>query len=422
MDALKKLYGDSFYRNSAAIILNTASGAIFGLVYWALAARLVPVDDTGLAIGIISISALIVNLALLGMDAGLVRFMPHADSRERLYNSITTATVVVSSVVSVAFIALSHLFLPGMRFGDVPVALLFMAFVVLNAILFIQNVAFIALRKGELSLVQNILLGIRIPLLVILAGAGTAGVLVSFILAYLAAIVFGVHMLRKNRIASGPDIDLPSLKGAFGFSLGNYVTSVFTLAPQSIIPVLIINTAGPEECTYFYIAYSIASFLLLIPGAVSSSLFVEGSHDDLARGSTARAVRLTLALLVPSVVFVFLFGDRLLITVFGAATYGASFEMLKLLAVTALFSTIVWIYIAVNRVRKAVGKINMIVILVASIILGGGYIGLRQYGLPGLGYAWMSAYIVASLVIVLPVIKKVISAVPWLEPFVKEHE
>ena len=51
-------------------------------------------------------------------------------------------------------------------------------------------------------------------------------------------------------------------------------------APNLILPIMVLNVLGAEQAAYYYIAYAIAALLFMIPGAISTSLFVEGSHGE----------------------------------------------------------------------------------------------------------------------------------------------
>ncbi|KCZ72191.1 Polysaccharide biosynthesis protein [Candidatus Methanoperedens nitroreducens] len=73
---LKAILPDPLYRNSIAMILNSAFGAFFGLLFWIVAARTMSSKDIGLATAAISAAALIVGLSRLGLDAGLVKYLP----------------------------------------------------------------------------------------------------------------------------------------------------------------------------------------------------------------------------------------------------------------------------------------------------------------------------------------------------------
>jgi hypothetical protein len=54
LSKLRSLYTDPLYRNSLALMLNSAIGAFFGLMFWIAAPRTMPAKDIGLATAAIS--------------------------------------------------------------------------------------------------------------------------------------------------------------------------------------------------------------------------------------------------------------------------------------------------------------------------------------------------------------------------------
>lgn len=88
----KKFYRDPLYRNSIAIMLSQALSAFFGLLFWIVAARNMPSQDLGLASTAISAASLILALSKLGLDQGLVRYLPDSKNRKCLYSTIMTIT------------------------------------------------------------------------------------------------------------------------------------------------------------------------------------------------------------------------------------------------------------------------------------------------------------------------------------------
>ncbi|MDP3104613.1 MAG: hypothetical protein Q8M95_08390 [Candidatus Methanoperedens sp.] len=66
LSKLRSLYTDPLYRNSLALMLNSAIGAFFGLLFWIVAARTMPAKEIGLATAAILAAALIVGLSKLG--------------------------------------------------------------------------------------------------------------------------------------------------------------------------------------------------------------------------------------------------------------------------------------------------------------------------------------------------------------------
>ena len=106
------------------------------------------------------------------------------------------------------------------------------------------------------------------------------------------------------------------------------VSGFLTNVPLTIIPLIIINTVGAEENGYFYIAYTIAGLLLMIPNAVSTSLFVEGSHNLPLKENVIKLVKFTIVLLIPAVLFMLIFGNQILL-LFDKEYSDKSFQLLQ---------------------------------------------------------------------------------------------
>jgi O-antigen/teichoic acid export membrane protein len=389
MPSIKKYVSEPLYFNSIAIMLNVASGAFFGLLFWIVAARTMSTKDVGLATAVVSAGLLIITLSKLGMDNGLIRFLPGSENKDDLYSTTMIITLIVSIVFALIFLIGLSVFSPSLIFlrdGWFPIAVI--AYIALSSINGIQNVAFIALRKGGLSFIQNLIQGIRIPLLSIIFVLGVYGVLFAYSTAFLLTIVFGVLVMYRLGIKFKLTISKKSLKETLGFSLGNYTANIFSIAPATILPVLIVNTIGAENSAYFFVAYSIASFLFTIPTAISTSLFVEGSHDLPLRENVIKSFKFVALLLVPSIIVIFFFGDKILL-LFNSEFSERSFELLKLLAISSIFSAVTSIYIAIKRIQKDIKIINYINFINSASLLGLGYVFLSFYGLLGIGYVWL---------------------------------
>ncbi len=397
---LISIYSDPLYRNSLALLLNSAFGAFFGLIFWIVAARTMSAKDIGLATAAISAAALIVGLSRLGLDTGLIRYLPESKNKKGLYNAIVMVTLVLAIILATVLMLGINIFSPSLSFlRDGWFLPVFFAYVAITSINSIQNIAFISIRRADLSLIQNLLLGARIPILLLISGLGVFGVFSSFGIAFLMTLIFGVFVLRRYGLSISKDFDVASIWKTLKFSLGNYTAGIFALAPTTIIPVMILNTIGAEENAYFYVAYSIAGLLFMVPKAISMSLFVEGSHNLPLKENVIKSMKLIMLLLVPAVVFIYIFGDKLLL-LFSREYSEQSFEMLQLLALSSVFSAAILIYQSIKKIQKNVRMINYQNFALSVMIIGLGYAALLKYGLMGLGYAWLVAHAIVFAVVI----------------------
>jgi O-antigen/teichoic acid export membrane protein len=339
------------------------------------------------------------------MDNGLIRFLPKSKDRDGLYSTTMIISSVISIAITIIFIIGINYFSSSLIFlreGWLPIILIL--YVILTSVNAIQNTAFIALRKGDLALLQNLILGIRIPLLFIVASFGIIGILSSLGIAYLLTTIFGLYVMYRLGVKFQFKINSESLKETLGFSIGNYTAGIFLIAPITIIPILIINTIGAENGAYFYIAYSLANLLFAIPWAISMSLFVEGSHNIPLKDNVIKSLKFIMALLLPAILIVFCFGDKLLL-LFSKEFSVQSFELLKLMAISSLFSAIPSIYMTIKRIQKDIRFINYMNLIFSAALIVIGYLSLITCGLIGIGYSWLILNILASIIIIFIIYK-----------------
>ena len=82
-EGLLNLFRLSLYRNAIYLMLNSAMYALTGFFFWIVAARLYPPEVVGLASSVIAAIGLLSLLSTLGLDYGLLRFLPAAGDEAR---------------------------------------------------------------------------------------------------------------------------------------------------------------------------------------------------------------------------------------------------------------------------------------------------------------------------------------------------
>jgi O-antigen/teichoic acid export membrane protein len=118
----------------------------------------------------------------------------------------------------------------------------------------ITGSAFMADRKAEHYLFQNIFMALRIPLLTPLAFLGTFGIFGSVGLAYLVASFFALLTLQRCLAAIRLEVDIDFIRKSIKFSSWNFASSIMATAPTFIIPIMVLNMLGEAEAAKYYIA------------------------------------------------------------------------------------------------------------------------------------------------------------------------
>ena len=389
MHYVKLYFEKPLYRNSIALILNTGMAYVLNFLFWMIAGHTVSAGSIGLATATISAAAMLVTMSRFGLDASLVRYIPRSRDKSGFYNATILIILLLSLIVAIVFLAGLNLFSPALDFLRKQVFLIeFIGYILLTAVCNMQGTALVAVRKADLSLLQSSVLAVRIPLLWAFASLGVLGIFVSMNLAYLAMMIVGIILLYKLNVSSKPDLNFKDVRESFGFSFGNYTAALFLAAPITLMPIIIVNAVGARDGAYFYIAYSIATFLFMVPDAIAMSLFVEGSHKQPLKANTVRSIKFTLLIISPGILFILLFGDKLL-ALFGLQYAAEAFLILQLLAVSSLFYAIIDIYTAVKKVQRDMVMVNYLSFAVSALTIGLGFLLLLMLGLNGIGYAWI---------------------------------
>ncbi|WP_269851760.1 lipopolysaccharide biosynthesis protein [Methanosarcina horonobensis] len=192
-------------------------------------------------------------------------------------------------------------------------------------------------------------------------------------------------------------IDKTFLNEAFNFSVGNYLAVWFTTAPNYILPLLVLNILGVEETAYYYIAFSIASLLFMIPGSISMSLLVEGSYGKELKKMIIKSFSIVFSIIIPALVILYFESDWFL-NIFGKTYSENGGDLLKIMIFTSIFMTITSIYITIKRIQKDVNEIVILSGIIFLILIGSSYIFMLKFGLIGIGYAWVLSYGIGTVI------------------------
>ncbi len=372
------------YRNSIYISLSSLTTALAGFVFWAVAARLYPAGDVGVASAVISALNLTFQLSMLGMNFALIRFYP--EYRERAVGTALLITTIAGLVFSTAY---GLLMITSKSFSGLsPVAFLgtFVVFSVVGASYNILSTYAIARRKAEHSFIQSLLFSVRFIFLFILTSIGVLGIISSFglglVLGLAYALIFvGGVLLRLDR---------EFLRDAFRFSLGNYVAGIANTAPNYLMPTLVLSMLGKEEAAYFYIAFAVGNLILFVPNAMNISFFVEGSHGlSNMKATLKRALALSYLYLLGALVFVWFFGGSLL-RLFGSE-YVNGLGLLKLMVIGGFFVVPVNFSITILNIEKRIREVVGINVLKAVLFLGLGYFLIPRFDIEGIGFGLIIA-------------------------------
>ena len=402
LGGLLDYFRDPLRRNSFLLMATHAVIALFGFFFWRIAEGQYGTQAVGVATTLVSAALLIHTLARLGLDIGLIRFLPSETDKPGMINTSFTIAALFSAVLALVFI---------MGFGAwVPVldvvrdnawyAFLFIAFTVVTSLVeLLRQGVFVAYRRTQSSLAMEVVAGLRLPLLLVFLSVGAFGIFLSWGLAGVAALVVGTVLVLSVQRSYRP---VPTIRGRVldkmvRFSVANYIAETLREMPGFVLPIVVVGVftarfsgdVGKEMGAYFYIAWTIASVVMMISYATGSSLLAEGSVDPGGFGSTtAKAMRFMLLLLAMAIVIVFVAGDWVLAW-FDEEYSENAFPLLRLLTVSGIPMAINTIYVTQKRIERKVWPVILMYGFVACFTVGVGYALIDRTDLLGIGIAWL---------------------------------
>ena len=381
------------YRNSIYISLSSLTTALAGFIFWAVAARLYPAGDVGIASAVVSALNLTFQLSMLGMNYALIRFYP--EYRERAAGTALFITSIASLVFSLAY---GLLMVTMKSFSGLKLSLFLVVFVAFSVVGTAYNVLStyaIARRKAEHSFVQSLLFSLRFAFLFVLTTLGALGIISSFGLGLLLGLAYALVFVG----GVSPGFDREFLREAFRFSLGNYIAGIASSASNYLMPTLVLGMLGKEEAAYFYIAFAVGNLILFVPNAINTSFFVEGSHGlENMRGTLKKAIVFSYVYLAFATAFVWLFGGYVL-RFFGEG-YVGGLGLLRLMVLGGFLVVLVNFSITVLNIQKRVKEVVAINVTKAALFLGLSYLLVPRFGIEGVGWGWIGSYLVLSMIVI----------------------
>ncbi len=398
---LRRVWGELWsplYRNAFFLIASSVLSNALGFLFWIVVARFYASSDVGLAAAAITTVGFLAGIANLGFSVGLVRFLPEAGERgSAMINTSLTISSLAGLAAATIFLAGLGLWAPPLFFlRNEPILLA--TFVLMGAVLAAAptlDAILIARRRADFVFLKGAVMGLRVPLPAALAAFfGVFGIFGSWALAVFASVIVALLLFVPRvepRYRPRPLVRTAVVNDLVHFSFANYVPAVIGAMPAGLLPLLIVNVLGAASTAHFFVTFSLAGLLFVIPGAFVMSLYAEGSQPvaDFPK-DTRKTARMIVALLVPGVLVFLFFGDVVL-RLFGGEYSDAGFGLLRLFALSAGFVAVNGVYVTQLRVEKRVRPIIGLTAMATAFALGLSYVFLGSLGLLGVGVAWLVA-------------------------------
>ena len=389
---LVKKLNDSLFKSAVYQLLTSFSGGILGLIFWILAAKIYPTESVGIASAVIASIILIIQLSRIGLDQTIIGYISEYDP-SRLFFSTLILSTCIGVFFSIIYVILCTFFktytLDIITFGFIVII-----FATVGSITTMCGITFIAVKRTELYFYQSLCLGARIIFLPFFVFLNTWGLIVSFVLAYLFGLIYSVYEILKlgmNKVT----FDCAILKKSFHFSIANYIANISTTAPSQLLPIIVLSIYGATETAIFFISFSIGSIFFNIPNAIHYSLFSERSSSKEIKNDTIKSIKYLFSFLIPILIIVFLFAQDLF--KFIGKEYAANFNIVYLIAISSIPFGFFQIFLSIMKIKRMVSKIFLSNLLAFILIIFSSIVFMLNFGIIGIGYAWIFTYSFSSI-------------------------
>jgi O-antigen/teichoic acid export membrane protein len=389
---------------ASSLVATTGVTSAMGFAYWALAARLFSQRAVGYGSAAISAMALLGTIGMFGLGTVLIGELPRRRPRVGLVGAALLACGLGSLLLGLGFAVVAPL-VSG-RFGEVGSApgraALFSAGVALTGIGLVFDQATIGLSRGGLQLSRNLVFT-AVKLLVLPA---TAFILhdelgVGIILAWVVGIAVSMVATAVRLWFSGSPVlarpDWRVLRGLGRTAVAHNWLNLAIAVPWSLIPVLVTVVVGPSASAAFYAAWTLTSFLYVVPTHLSTVLFAVASADPQIIARKLRFTLLLSALIgLPGMAILGL-GAHLALSMFGPGYARAATLPLWLLVIGYLPSVPRVHYIAVCRAAGKISRAAFVLTTFAVMEVAAAAAGGASAGLNGLSFALLAVFLVEGV-------------------------
>jgi O-antigen/teichoic acid export membrane protein len=388
---------------SAVLVIGAGVQAVFGALFWLLAARSDTTSDVGEAAALFTSVLFVVYLAGFGLPVALARYAPGRDPDSYSFTGWSLlVTGVGSALISFLYVAVVRTDATEALsdWHSVGGPIVFALLAVGAAWSLLIDVRWMTVRRWGLVLVRLAALGLaRLPLLALPVDSHRS--IFLFIAATGPPALSGyAGALSLARITGRRPVLSPRprhARAAVRYSMVNWLSTLAYQAPQFALPVIVLTNVSSDQNASFYVAWGVVQIALYIPLGIGQALLAEGGKDGAeVRGQVRVALALAVGLMAAATLATDLGND--LVT----AVYGEDYSDAARVLPGLVAGTIAWavtsIYLTEARVRhRHVATVAITLTLTAATLVPA-LILVPDEGLDGATQAFLVGNIAAAVV------------------------
>ncbi|MCV7423758.1 lipopolysaccharide biosynthesis protein [Mycobacterium yunnanensis] len=394
--------------NSLAVVLASGCTGVLGLAFWAIAARLYPAAEVGVAAAMIFSATMLATLANLSLGAMYERFLPLAGRRaapllRRGYLAVVGLALVLACGL-IAFGPRAALFHSRWELVTYP------AFVAVLALFALLDNTVAGLGVARWGAAKNTVHGaVKLVGILALAGTGSAlAITMSWGLTAAVAVIWVMVAIRRrvrydDRYSAVPS--LPPRRELWHYFGASYGISALASVAPLVVPLLVVTRIGPEASAYFAVTWSIVGAFYIVLSLLVSPFVAEcAAHPDrIGSLSASFAKMIAAAALLGGLGLAFV--APIALGLIGTDYREAGTPLLHLAAFFMPLTVVGAVYVGLARVHRRLTLAVLTQCLVTVVVIGGTAMTTGTLGVRGVGVSYLVAEALAAVVLIGPLVR-----------------
>jgi O-antigen/teichoic acid export membrane protein len=402
-------------RNAGSLVAATGVTSVLGAAYWTFAARLFSQQEVGYGAAEVPAMTLLGTIGMFGLGTLLIGELPRRKRRAELVSAALIACAIGSLALGVGFVLiaprLSKRF--AVMIGSPDQKGLFVLGVTLTGVSLVFDLATIGLLRGGIQLARNITFSfIKLATLPVFAFTLHDRLGIGIPLSWVAGIALSLFMVAVRLAISGTQLlarpDWTLLRSLGRTTMSHNWLNIAIAVPPTVLPVLVTVLVSPSANAAFYVAFTLSSFLYVVPGHLATVLFALAAAEPDAIARKVRfASRLSYITGLPAMAILILAGHWML-SIYGPGYARIATVPMYLLALGYIPSVPKALYIAVCRAKGHIAYAAAILTMFTIMEVVGAAVGGAVDGLIGLSLALLVVLVIQGIAITPPILRAVI--------------
>lgn len=385
-------------RGSMALAVNVGLNALGGLAFWVVAARLHPESAVGGASALLQWTFLINLVTSMGLPVALARFAPDDSQRSaRLFSFSLIYTFLTSFVGSglLVLFAPEDVLEPLSSIGRLGAFVAVGVLVAGMSFAILSEVRLLALRWWLWVVMRVAVLVVVRLALVPLQPIDSASAWL-YLLAIGAPAASGFVAAGSLLLSSRPHRLAPLSDASFvQFAATNWWVMIATQGLVFAVPAVVSLQVDNVDFASFYVVWSVAAIIFLVPQMIGQVLLTEGSKAHAKVWSQGRLALLLAGGFAMVATVVATLGRGSLSLVYGERYAGAE-ALLPILCAASIPWAVTATVISLLRIQRRQLALSLLAAGFALVTIPLAFIMTGRMGIAGGAWAWLLGHLVGA--------------------------